>query len=514
MKKMKKLLAILMTMAMVMGLSITGFADVNVIGDSDDVGNITVKGIEETGLTTVMAYPIAMAQYDETTEVFTGYSNPYDLNDITAPTEAELEQIYNNGAIETTDSFSLTYNATDNTYIAEGKPVGMYLIVVPSTEATTYSLAVASIKYTSDGTTNAIDPADLTMTTKTEGSVTWVKKDTEVNVDKTVENTAGTTANIGDTLDYSVSIDPIPYYSGDYPKLEVKDVLSAGLTYNKDLKVKINDTLLEKDNDYTTTYDEAARTITVDFVVNGDYTLNNYAGGEVIITYTAELNSQAVLNGRENSNEVTLDYTRDSTVSNDDGTDEDITHTYTFDIDGQTVGNLTEGILNKYGEEVDQVTQENLPLKDAEFTLYKDAACTQKYENDVFNEVTKTDDKGQVKITGLAAGTYYLKETKAPSGYTLNTHVYKIVINTTLDDMTGELESWTITIDDRATTNFVMTQGTATISGKKGEVDIQNTKLTALPSTGGMGTTLFTIAGCVIMISAAGLFFATRKKAN
>ena len=43
---------------------------------------------------------------------------------------------------------------------------------------------------------------------------------------------------------------------------------------------------------------------------------------------------------------------------------------------------------------------------------------------------------------------------------------------------------------------------------------ITNTKISSLPSTGGMGTTLFTIAGCVIMISAAGLFFATRKKAN
>ena len=47
-----------------------------------------------------------------------------------------------------------------------------------------------------------------------------------------------------------------------------------------------------------------------------------------------------------------------------------------------------------------------------------------------------------------------------------------------------------------------------------GTSSMADTTLTALPSTGGMGTTLFTIAGCVIMISAAGLFFATRKKAN
>ena len=236
MKRMKKLFALLMTLAMVMGLGITGFAADNIVGNNDDVGLITVKGIEATNLTDVMAYPIAMAEYDETTGVFTGYSNPYHIADITKPTLTELQQIYDDiKGTSVVGSFPLVYDSESNTYKATDKPVGMYLIVVPSTEATTYNLAVASIKYTSNGTSNAIDPADLTMTTKTEGSVTWVKKDTEINVDKTVENTEGTTANIGDTLHYSVSIDPIPHYSGDYPKLEVKDVLSAGLTYNEDL---------------------------------------------------------------------------------------------------------------------------------------------------------------------------------------------------------------------------------------------------------------------------------------
>ena len=46
------------------------------------------------------------------------------------------------------------------------------------------------------------------------------------------------------------------------------------------------------------------------------------------------------------------------------------------------------------------------------------------------------------------------------------------------------------------------------------DISVEDTKVSSLPETGGMGTTLFTIAGCVIMISAAGLFFATRKKAN
>lgn len=81
----------------------------------------------------------------------------------------------------------------------------------------------------------------------------------------------------------------------------------------------------------------------------------------------------------------------------------------------------------------------------------------------------------------------------------------------------GTLNSYTITIDNKATSTY-----TAKYEGGKTEVsnitvvdkttDINNTKLSELPSTGGIGTTIFTIGGCIIMIVAAGLFFASRRK--
>ena len=67
-----------------------------------------------------------------------------------------------------------------------------------------------------------------------------------------------------------------------------------------------------------------------------------------------------------------------------------------------------------------------------------------------------TDENGMIDVEGLDVGSYHFEETKAP--------------------------------------------------------EVQNTKITALPSTGGIGTTIFTIGGCAIMIVAAGLFFATRRK--
>lgn len=119
-------------------------------------------------------------------------------------------------------------------------------------------------------------------------------------------------------------------------------------------------------------------------------------------------------------------------------------------------------------------------------------------------------------MKGLKAGTYYLKETSAPDGFTLNDTVYTIEINETLNDE-GKLDSWSIIIKGATIENgSAESRFTVTSTGAKqtifAPVSIVNTKISSLPSTGGIGTTIFTIGGCAIMIVAAGLFFATRRK--
>ena len=104
------------------------------------------------------------------------------------------------------------------------------------------------------------------------------------------------------------------------------------------------------------------------------------------------------------------------------------------------------------------------------------------------NEATSTDTlvavNGTLTVKGLDEGTYWFEETKAPEGYSIN------------------VDGASATIKESKDKNVTV------------PTSLKDTKLSALPSTGGIGTTIFTIAGCLIMVAAAGLFFASRKRTN
>ena len=112
-----------------------------------------------------------------------------------------------------------------------------------------------------------------------------------------------------------------------------------------------------------------------------------------------------------------------------------------------------------------------------------------KYDKNGQEEVV-TRDGGTVIVKGLDCGKYVFKETTAPTGYSLNTDTREVEIKLATGKTTAEVQE------------DVVNDATS----------ITDTKLSSLPSTGGIGTTIFTIGGCAIMIVAAGLFFATRRK--
>lgn len=533
MSKIKKILAVLVTLAMVMAMSVTAFAADTIIGNSDDVGTITVSGIDEESGTAlkVYAYQIVKAKY-ENNGSFSGYQDIYsklnlnpDANGDISITQSQLNDIIPllpndytaEGVYEMTRGADKNYTAT--------VPVGSYLVMVTGAETKVYSPMVVSVYYINSQGGNALDEGAV-LTIATTNS--WVKETSVPTIEKTIadpvksendveerENSKGNSVDIGDTVNYTVTINSIPYYGGTHPTLVVNDTLDTGLTFNNsdDFAVKVVDstnnseTPLDENTDYTLTVD--GQNLTVNFVItNNDdntkrYTLNAYQGKKVVITYSATLNSSAVFADSSNDNGVTLTYAEDSKVAGDTKTtDEKVTHTYTFDITSN---------LKKNG-----VGDDATGLNGAEFTLYTDSACTNVYHNTISPKddpstaeveksdvyVTKTVDgtKGRLEIKGLEAGVYYLKETKAPTGYSLNTHVYKIEVRAEGYNTDGTLTSWNMYVDN----------GTTPVS----ELDIPNTKISTLPSTGGIGTTIFTVGGCLIMIAAAALFFVSRRKAS
>ncbi len=277
-----------------------------------------------------------------------------------------------------------------------------------------------------------------------------------------------------------------------------------------------------------------------------------------ILEYSARINDKAVVGVPGNINTTTLHYTnKPNTTSNyqpstgdlPEGEDiqekKDQETIFTYQIAFHKVG-----VDDKAGG-----------LDNAIFGIYSDKACT------TLIDVVKTNTSGYAVSRQVQKGDYYIKEIQAPTGYSLSDKVYKAtaqwttatttitgtVTRTEYTTNTNEAKSpkqvgWLdkdnvfYAMDEKATVEatgktlsaaYVKTEATTTTSSVKKDqspgsgtvtditevdggtgtvADIPNTKLAMLPSTGGIGTTIFTFGGCAIMIIAAGLYFATRRK--
>ena len=132
----------------------------------------------------------------------------------------------------------------------------------------------------------------------------------------------------------------------------------------------------------------------------------------------------------------------------------------------------------KFSVKKDDNVLEFVELEDGVYTLYTEDTVIPDGKVKVTDVTVGAD--GKVVLKGLGAGVYEITETLAPEGYSINTNI----------------------------PNATITKG----STENVQIDVPDSKLSALPGTGGIGTTIFTIGGCLIMIAAAALFFANRKK--
>lgn len=523
MKKYKKFWAVLLTLAMVLGMSMTTMAAGNVPNE-DDKADIVVENVEKSA--TVAAYKIIGADYDnglvgykwlvgDNVNQKVTFDNEGNVNGLTT------DFITNYAKTVNVDPNTTATAGTDNTATLGGLTVGTYMILVtPTTTGVTYNPMIASVNYstTGSGSDNTAGDGSVNANTKwkVKGTVVYAKSSALALTKELDDDTKEVVANgekDAEKINFTVTT-TIPSYSKAYTtdefKFEIKDDLNNGLRYaNTEPVVKVGTGTLTKGTEYTSTFDATQKSFTITF--EQEY-LRSLAGKtdeqrSVEITYGAYATEAATV-ATPGENTVTLYY------SDTPGTTQHLTDTekvYTFDITGAV-------------KKVKEDGQNALP--GATFTLYRGYDATTKTLSDEVKNYTTVAD-GAIVFSGLGAvetvndvaqagtGTYYLKETAAPATYTINDTVYKVEIkniirNSATDDTIKSYDVVVTNLTDNTVTTTTITVGNVTPTGTT--TNIVNTKLTALPSTGGIGTTIFTIGGCAIMIAAAFLFFASRKK--
>lgn len=524
MSKIKKVLAMLLALAMVLGTTLTTFAEAGVTPSESDEAKATVNNVEATA--EVTAYQVVKANY---ANGFIGYSavDGVTIAEPTAPTSDEITAIAKN--LESLSLKSVPMDIKENVNSETGLASfsgmlnpGYWMIIVKGDVKEVYNPMLLGVYYNVSGSDNGMtsEAVDANSNWKLETTDAYAKstkpfinKEITSKDSNTNANENGGDVAVGDTVNYKITTQ-IPSYSKEYTSVTVniKDELSVGLTLNhKAGEIKVSGVPSDK---YTLVSTDAGFLIEIDSA----WALAN-ANEEITVEYSAVVNDKAKINFDPNTNTATLEYSNNP--EGDIKTTKDETYTYTFGIGANLYGESEEAWneITKELIKVDNTIKEEITengetitvskrLEGAEFKLTNDATGHE------YKDVTGAD--GILSFTGLDAGTYTLVETKAPANYTLSTQTHKVVIAADYNT-NGTLNSYSITIDGVATSTY-----TATYEGGKTEVstitvvdkttDINNTKLSSLPSTGGIGTTIFTIGGCLIMIVAAGLFFASRRK--
>lgn len=251
-------------------------------------------------------------------------------------------------------------------------------------------------------------------------------------------------------------------------------------------------------------------------------TVKEYKGKSIYIYFEATLDNTAAMTEAGNPNNITLDYSNAIYPTKEEDSDNpnggktpkedhitDVVNVFTFGID----------VLKLDGE-----ATTDTPLKDVKFDLYRvndgkapatgekvTEAWLKETGNATYIDSKMTGDDGKLSFNGLDNATYYLVETKTKAGYNLLKEPYKAELNLTAKitketttKITGEGETKTVTTEKTIkTTNYPTSSFSVTVKNYKGFT---------LPTTGGIGTFVFTFAGIAMMAAAVILLITGKKK--
>lgn len=281
------------------------------------------------------------------------------------------------------------------------------------------------------------------------------------------------------------------------------DTLSAGITFDRWDTVVINnggaDIPIPAENYYSDASNQDL-TLSIEDVKTCAPGLNLNNGATITVTYTAHLNEKAYVNtaggasNTENKNSVYLIYSNNPRSSAFfDRTPESAVCVYTYQLnntkyhDDDTTGNELAGAGFRLYSDKDCTEEQEIKLK----KNTTDGTYSPYFGADAGDEMF-SDEHGQFNVKGLDAGTYYLRETKTPDGYSACADK-KIVISATHTE-------YNVNLSGESNLNNKI------INKKAGGI--------TLPSTGGMGTTIFYVVGGGLMVAAIVLLVTKKRMEN
>ena len=510
MKHIKKLASLLLALVMVFALATTAFAD------ETTTYSITINNSAEGH--TYEAYQIFTGDLVEKdgTKILSNIvwgsgiskAGQTALGDAAAKaetlkTEDDAKAFAKAVAPYLTTAAGSTNTVTDGKYVISGLAAGYYLVKDQD----------GSLTGDSDSYTEYI--------IQVVGNVTATPKSDVPEVEKKVKDTnetTGETTGWQDSADYDIG-DSIPFQlkatladnvsSYTTYKVVFHDTLSKGLTYNNDAKVYIGGT---ETNGFTVTATVNADGTTT-LTVSCDDVKALGAGNSSVITveYTAKLNKNAVLGSAGNPNKVYLEYSNNPNKSESGENHET----------GKTPEDTV--IVFTYQTIINKVDSENKPLTGAAFKLEKlikgkdGAADTWT----TVKEFTVDETTTSFTFSGLDDGQYKLTETKTPAGYNTIDPIYFVIeathgetadvptlktLNAYLTDANGNKQT---EMKDGESVNIDL--GTVDLTAGSITTTVVNKSGSKLPSTGGIGTTIFYVLGGVLVLAAV-VLLVTKKR--
>lgn len=503
MKSIKRIIALLLTAVMTMTMSVTAFAagpncslTVNVMKDGQDLNGQTINLYKLFDVTTSQSdgktnyaytvndtYKVALAttlsipessKNEEFVKKVSGLDSTAVqkfANDFTAT--ALTEKL---GATETSGKIG----TSKNSYEFKNLKPGYYLVYV------TGGKEIQSSLVTVDGTTE-------------------VKLKTEApNIEKKADKE---TVSIGQVVTYTVT-GSVPDTTGyDQYVYTIHDELSNGLDFVNDANgTAVNGNAVKVTVAFKNATDASAAPTTAKLDVENNRKMSldlsewvranqTNKGKEFTVTYYAKVNKDAVVTEK---NSATLEYGNNPKDTTTTTPSEAKTPTYSLDINKIKTGSkeqLEGAKFSLYTSDTDAKNGTN-PIKvkgsNGNYVVDPESTTTE------FESVKSIDGKDyNLRVNGLAEGTYYLVETKAPDGF--NKLTAPIVIKITKSTDT-DVNKWTISKDGRVETDKI--------------IDVENSTGSILPSTGGMGTIAFTVVAALLVLGVAVSFIRDRKKEN